>query len=172
VAGSQARAEAEHKEYVREYKTFQGVVQATKDIILETVDHKYLLEIEDEILGFLNQMPTHMLTHLRNRGGALEFADTKTLLAERDGEWDASKVPPMCFNRVEKAIQGLTHAEISSNLNECQDMEIIYLKASGEFNVAVHEWEQRPAGQKTWQNIKTFISTEYANENKQHKLTT
>jgi hypothetical protein len=26
-------------------------------------------------------------------------------------------------------------------------------------------------GQKTWQNIKTFISTEYAKENKQNKLT-
>jgi hypothetical protein len=50
AAGVQARAEAEHKEFVREYKTFQGVVQATKDIILDAVDHKYLLEIEDEIL--------------------------------------------------------------------------------------------------------------------------
>ena len=67
-------------------------MQATKDIILEAVDHEYLLEIEDEILGFLNQTLTDMLNHLRNRGGALDFADTKTLLAERDGEWDASEV--------------------------------------------------------------------------------
>jgi len=84
--GVQARAEAEHKELLKEHETFQGVVQAMKDIILEAVDNKYLLEIEDEILGFLNQTPTDMLTHLRNRGGALDFADTKTMLAERDGE--------------------------------------------------------------------------------------
>jgi len=96
--GARARAEAEHKELVKEYETFQGVIQATKDIILEAVDHEYLLEIEDEILGFLNQTPTDMLTHLRNRGGALDFADTKTLLAERDGEWDASEVPQLYFN--------------------------------------------------------------------------
>jgi hypothetical protein len=87
---------------VREYKTFQGVIQATKDIILEAVDHEYLLEIEDEILGFLNQMPTNMMNHLQNHGGAYDFVDTKTLLAERDGEWDASKVPQLYFNRVEK----------------------------------------------------------------------
>ena len=86
AAGVRARAEAEHKEEVREYETFQGVMQATKDIILEAVDHEYLLEIEDEILGFLNQTPTDMLTHLRNRGGALDFADTKTLLAEQKTE--------------------------------------------------------------------------------------
>jgi hypothetical protein len=59
-----ARAEAEHKEFIREYETFQGVIQATTDIILEAIDHEYLLEIEDEILSFLNQMPTDILTHL------------------------------------------------------------------------------------------------------------
>jgi hypothetical protein len=171
ASGVRARAEAEHKEQVREYETFQGVTQATKDIIQEAVDNEYLLEIEDEILGFLNQTPTDMMTHLRNRGGALDFADTKTLLSERDGEWDASEVPQLYFNRVEKAIQGLTRAGINSDLNERRDMALFYLKASGEFDAAVREWENRPAGQKTWQNIKTFISAEYAKENKQNKLT-
>jgi hypothetical protein len=50
-------------------------------------------------------------------------------------------------------------------------MALYYLKSSGEFDAAVREWEQRPAGQKTWQNIKTFISTEHPNKNKQNKLT-
>ena len=171
AAGVRARAEAEHKEEVREYETFQGVIQATKDIFLEAVDHEYLLEIEDEILGFLNQTPMDMLNHLRNRGGALDFADTKTLLAERDGEWDASEVPQLYFYRVEKAIQGLTRAGINSDLNERRDMALYYLKASGEFDAAVREWENKPAVNKTWQNIKTFISTEHAKENKQNKLT-
>jgi hypothetical protein len=108
AAGVRARAKAELKEFVLEYKTFQGVVQATKDIILEAVNQEYLLEIEDETLGFLNQTPNNMLTHLWNRGGALDFADTKTLLAERDSEWDTSKVPQIYFNLVKKAIQGLT----------------------------------------------------------------
>jgi hypothetical protein len=85
---------------------------------LEAVDHEYLLEIEDEILGFINQTPTEIMSHPRHRGGALGFADTKTLLAERDGEWDASEVPQLYFNRVEKAIQGLTRAGINSDLNE------------------------------------------------------
>jgi hypothetical protein len=50
-------------------------------------------------------------------------------------------------------------------------MALYYLKASGEFDAAVRDWENRPAGQKTWQNIKTFISAEHAKENKQNKLT-
>ena len=43
-----------------------------------------------------------MITHLQNRGGALDFTDTETLLNERDQEWDASEVPALYFNRVEK----------------------------------------------------------------------
>jgi hypothetical protein len=49
-----------------------------------------------------------MITHLRNQGGALDFADTKTLLAERDQEWDASEVPTLYFSRVEKVMKQLT----------------------------------------------------------------
>ena len=45
-----------------------------------------------------------MLDHLRERGGALDFADTKTLLAERDAEWNINKIPQIYFNRVEKAM--------------------------------------------------------------------
>ena len=81
--GVRARAEAEHKELMKEYETFQGVVQATKDIILEAVENEYLLEIKDKILGFLNQTPTDILTHLRNRGGALDFADTKNVVSRK-----------------------------------------------------------------------------------------
>ena len=39
-----------------------------------------------------------------------------------------------------------------------------------EFDLAIRKWEAKPAAQKTWANIKTFISAEYAKENKQNKL--
>ncbi len=51
-------------------------------------------------------------------------------------------------------------------------MALYLLKRSGEFDAAVREWETKPTVQKTWANIKTFISTEYTKANKQNKLTT
>jgi hypothetical protein len=162
AAGTRAREEALHKELVAQYEIYKGVEQGMKDIIQDAVEADYLLKIEDETLGFLNQTPRQMLDHLHNRGGALDFADTKTLLAERDAEWNVSEVPQLYFNRVEKAMRGLTRAGINSDLNECRDMALFYLKATG---VA------KPAADKTWANIKSFISTECAKENKQKKLT-
>ena len=171
AATIRARAEAEHKELINQFETFEGVRQGVKDLILEAVDNEYLIEIEHETLGVLNQTPRQMLDHLLARGGALDFADTKELLAERDGDWNVSENPQLYFNRVEKAMKGLLRNGIASDTNERRDIALFYLKATGEFDAAVREWEAKPAVDKTWANIKTFISTEYAKENKQNKLT-
>jgi hypothetical protein len=68
-------------------------------------------------------------------------------------------------------MKGLLRNGITSDPNERRDIALFYLKTTGEFDAAVREWEAKPAADKTWANIKTFISTEYAKENKQNKLT-
>ena len=170
AAGTRAREEAIHKELIAQFETFEGVKLGTKDLILEAVDNEYLSEIEHDTLGFLNQTPRQMIEHLLTRGGALDFADAKDLLSERDGEWNVTENPQIYFNRVEKAIKGLIRNGINSDLNERRDIALFQLKATGEFDPAVREWEAKPAADKTWANIKTFISAEYAKENKQNKL--
>jgi hypothetical protein len=163
--------EALHKELIREYEIYCRVEQSLKDIILKAVDNNYLLEIKDEILGYLNQTPRQVIAHLRNRGGCFDFTDTKKLLSKWDSEWDANKVPQVYFNQIKKTIRQLEPDGIQSNLNKRRDMAIFYLKASGEYDAAVREWEAKPAAGKIWANIKIFISTKYAKENKQNKLT-
>jgi hypothetical protein len=86
------------------------------------VDNDYVLETEDKILGFLNQMPKQIIAHLHNRGGQLDFANTKKLITERDSEWDGSEVPQVYFNCVKKAMQQLQRAGIASDLNKRRDM--------------------------------------------------
>ena len=41
-------------------------------------------------------------------------------------------------------------------------MALYHFKASGEFDAAVCKWVNNAAADKTWTNIKTFISAEYA----------
>jgi hypothetical protein len=91
-AGTWAREEAIHKELVAQYEIFKGVKQGLKDIIQEVVETDYLLEIEDKTLGFLNQMPGQMIEHLRNRGGALDFAEPKHYCQKetQNGTWAKS----------------------------------------------------------------------------------
>jgi hypothetical protein len=126
TAGTRARAEAEHKELINQYETFKGVHLGAKDLILEAVRNKYLIKIKHEMMGYINQTPRKMLKHLLNRGGALDFADTKELLPQRDGEWNISKNPQVYFNQVEKAIKGLTRNGITSNLNKRRDIALYH----------------------------------------------
>ena len=170
AAGTRAWAEAEHKELINRFETFEGVRLGTKDLILEAVDNEYLSEIKHDTLGFSNQTQRQMIEHLLTQGGALNFADTKDLLAKQDGGWNVTKNPQIYFNRVKKAIKGLRRKGITSDLNKRRDIALFQLKATGEFDPAVQEWEAKPAADKTWANIKTFISAEYAMENKQNKL--
>ncbi len=50
-------------------------------------------------------------------------------------------------------------------------MAMCHLKATGEFDASVCNWEQEPIASETWPNIKFFISMEYARENRQNKST-
>ena len=93
VAGTRARAEAEHKEEVAQYEILKGVEQALKDINLEAVENDYFMEIEDDTLRFLNQTPRQMINHLKAKGGALDFADTKLFLQKETRNGISAKTP-------------------------------------------------------------------------------
>jgi hypothetical protein len=55
-----------HKELIAQYEINKEVEQALKDIIIQAVDEDFLLEIEDETLGFLNKTPRSMIIYLQN----------------------------------------------------------------------------------------------------------
>ena len=62
----------------------------------------------------------------------MDFADTETLIKERDLEWNGSEVPQVYFNRVTKAMEQFQRAGITLDLNERRDMALFYLKATRE----------------------------------------
>jgi hypothetical protein len=91
--GRRAKEEIEQKDLRQQNKIICGVEQGMKDEILKAVDNNYLLEIKNKTLGHLNQKPKQMLTHLKNRGDQLDYADTKKLLADCNSKWDPNEVP-------------------------------------------------------------------------------
>ena len=72
-----------------------------------------------------------MIEHLLTRGGTLNFADTKELLAKCDGEWNVSENPQIYFNHIEKAIKGLARNGITLDPNERRDIALFSLKSNG-----------------------------------------
>jgi hypothetical protein len=81
------------------------------------------------------------------------------------------RTPKSTSTESKKAVKALTRANINTDMNQLLDMALYHFKASGEFGAAVRKWENKAAADKTWTNINTFISAEYACKNKQNKLT-
>ena len=54
AAGTRARAEAEHKELINQFETFEGVRLGTKDLILEASTTVTLLDIRGVLLSLMD----------------------------------------------------------------------------------------------------------------------
>lgn len=159
---NKSRREAEHKELIKEYEVCAGVEQVLREKILEAVDEAYVLELEDEIMGFMDVSPRKLLDHLRSRGGQVDHNDTVALINERDQPWDMSIVPAVYFLKVEKAMKALDRANITSCRTQRRDFLLEQFAKCDDFKPAVREWKQRPATAQTWDNLKLFVSEEYA----------
>ena len=134
---TKSRREAEHKELIKQYEVCAGVEQALREKILEAVDEAYVLEWEDEIMGFMDVSPRKLLDHLRSRGGQVDHNDTVTLINERDQPWDITIVPAVYFLKVEKAMKALDRANITSCRNQRRDFLLEQFAKCDEFKPAV-----------------------------------
>ncbi len=70
---------AEHRAECIEYETYLGVENYIHRMIVKTIDHKWLAEVESETMGFNHLSPKDLLTHLCNVGGSLDHMDVTEL---------------------------------------------------------------------------------------------
>jgi len=55
---------AEHKAECNEYETYLGVKNYLRRMIVKSIDHKWLAEVESETMGFNHLSPKALITHL------------------------------------------------------------------------------------------------------------
>ncbi len=167
-AGTRAEREAEHDNLVEVYQTFLGVEEGVKDLIRDAVDEDYLIELKQERVGYLRVTAKDMITHLRSRWGSADFVDKCALINELNTPWSAAEVPTIYFNRIEKAIKQLSRVGVPWQREACINNALKAFKDAGEYDAAVREWEAKPEAEKTWDNVKKMITSEYSKYQRQH----
>ena len=163
-----------HNEKIRIFNLYLGVEQGLKDKILEAIDEEFLLELREGIIGFQKVTARQMIDHLRKRGGGLDHTDVMKIRKERDEQWNCTENPAAYFARVEKNVHLLslvTPTPIATDMTERTMAVLDAMTESGNFNAAVREWEQKPDGEKTWENIKVFTCEEYTKAQKRGAIT-
>ena len=170
-AGTRAEREAEHDKLVEVYQTYLGVGKGLKALIRIAVEEDYLIELKAERVGYLRVTAKQMITHLRDRWGAADFVDKCALINELNTPWTAAEVPTIYFNRVEKAIKQLARVGIVWPPEACMNSALKAFKDAGDYDPAVREWEAKPEVEKTWDNVKKMVITEYSKFQRQHSTT-
>jgi len=72
---------AEHKAEIVKYETYLGVENYLCRMIVKSLDHEWLAEVESETMGFNHLSPKALLSHLRNVGGSLDHMDVTELIS-------------------------------------------------------------------------------------------
>ncbi len=93
---------AEHKAECIEYETYLGVENYLRRMIVKSINHRSLAEVESETMGFNHLSPKALLTHLRNVGGSLDHMDVTELFTNIQKPWDGIEAPAAHFARGNK----------------------------------------------------------------------
>ena len=93
---------AEHKAEIVEYETYLGVENYLRRMIVKSLDHEWLAEVESKTMGFNHLSAKALMTHLCNVGRSLDHMDVTELISNIQKPWDAIETPAAHFARGDK----------------------------------------------------------------------
>jgi len=93
---------AEHTAECNEYETYLGIKNYLRRMIVKSIDHAWLSEVESETMGFNHLSPKGLITHLRSVGGTLNHMDVTELFTNIQKPWDGIEAPAAHFARGNK----------------------------------------------------------------------
>ena len=166
-AATREKEVAEHKASKRTCEKCDAVHEFLKEKAIKAVDEEWLVELDDDILGFANVSLLQILEHLTNQGGKLDYIDISKLKKERDSGWDTNEHIVKHIVKVQKAVNILKdRAKIPTAEGELLNDLLYTIKESGEMEQALVDWDARDEADKTWKKAKTYFTKKYAERNK------
>ena len=93
---------AEHKAEIVKYETYLGFENYLHRMIVKSLDHKWLAEVESKMMGFNHLSPKALLSHLCNISGSLDHMDVTELISNIQKPWDGIKTPAAHVARADK----------------------------------------------------------------------
>ena len=162
---------AEHKADCNEYETYLGVENYLRRMIVKSIDHEWLAEVESETMGFNHLSPKALIAHLRSVGGTLDHMDVTELFTNIQKPWDCIEAPAAHFARGDKFERQLLKVGQSKNPELRLAFALATFHASGEYEPALRDWEAKPKADQTFANFRVFIQKEFGKQHKQNKTT-
>jgi hypothetical protein len=108
-------------------------------MIVKSIDHEWLAEIESETMGFNHLSPKALLTHLCSVGGSPDHMDMTKLIANIQKPWDGIEAPAVYFAQGDKYECQLLKVGQKKNPELWLAFALAMFQAAGEFESALRE---------------------------------
>jgi len=146
-----------HNTAVEEARLAAAVEDAIKGQALKAVESTHSSEIEDPLFMHGDNTVMGLLDHL----DAVYGTATDDGLAEDKHKlgapWDPDgPIETLWTRQTRRRAMSLTHDPVSWDW--VIQAALLVIKKTGLFTLACDQWEERPAAQKTWDNMKTFFN--------------
>jgi hypothetical protein len=161
----------EHKVEIVKYETLLGVKNFLCRRIVKCVDHEWIAELESQTMGFNHVSPKQILDHLCDVSGTMDHVDVANLTMNLQQKWDGIETPAAHFARGDKYERQLEKSGLARNPNQLLAFALATFQEHGEYETSIHEWEAKPAAEKTFKQFQVFIQKEYATRHKHNKAT-
>ena len=170
-AATREKEVAEHKAEIAEFETYLGVESAARKKIVSAVDPEWLEAIRHPQMGFSHLSPKQLIDHIRTVSSDLDFTDVTNLMKQLTTPWDVNENVVTKFARDDRTEQLLTKTHIAPMPELCLALALDSFQATGEYEIALGDWDKKPTADKTFANFRPFILKEYAKKSKPNNTT-
>lgn len=159
-----ARMEAEHKQRQQDYEKYLGVQEHLLEQFKQCINETWIIALRRPRSGYTTRTIREILAHLRTDVTSLTAEERTKLKKGIELEWDQTKHITQYFVAVEDEQIKIEGWIPGCNLDEeVMDAALMQMKACGLFDHRfMRDWDRKTAVEKTWMNLKSYFTEEYA----------
>eukprot|EP00957_Ditylum_brightwellii_P087393 6652145-Ditylum_brightwellii.AAC.1 len=151
----------EYKEEQQIYNNHNAVNRALKQQIKAAVDKKYLEELSEPLVGYMNITAQNMINHLINQYGHITSSDVKEINKCMNEPMDIDELISTYFHQVEKYVQLAENAKTPYTNEQVLQCVEHATSTTGMFDQAMEEWMEKPTTSNNYKEFKKFIQKKH-----------
>ena len=139
------------------YQKYVAAETALRNLILQSIENKYINELEDDNTGYVNVTPLHLMTHIWDNYASIDDADHTLNEENMRRQWTP---PQPIADLFEQLKQGQRFAARGNEtIHDSQLVRWGYqnIRNTGLFDRACEKWRKKEAKDKTWVEFKKYF---------------
>ena len=156
----------------QEYLTVQAVDIALKMYIIQCVDDRYIRALREANTQYGNRTALDLLTHIITNYGPTGPQELTENVARLNQEWNIATSFEDLIDQIETAVDFADLGDQPFTSAQIINSAFHNVFRTGAYNQTLHEWELKPAEEKTWENFKPYMLIAQRRRSKEQAVTT